>query len=178
MSLFDLSTFRLPRAVSLVFAGGLLLTVAACGWQPLYAPGVTGGASASTALNSIDIPEANNRLGQLIRNNLLSNFKSAGDGGTPLYTLELVPTVTKNDVLVQIDTDVRRVQYQLGVTYKLIDLATRQPVNEGHSFSIVSYTRVASEYANIRAEKNASEKTARAVAEDIRTRLAAFFSAR
>lgn len=178
MSLFENPAKWLRHGMRTLIAVGLVLSVAACGWQPLLAPAGSGGANVNVALSQIDIPPTKSRLGQLLRNNMISNLGTAGGSAVPLYRLIMVPTITKNDVLVQKNTDVRRIQYQLGVTYKLIDIATRQPINEGHSFSIVAYTRLQSEFANIRAEKDAKEKTAYAVAEDIKTRLAAFFSAR
>ncbi len=159
-----------------VIAGPLAL-LGACGWQPLYSVSPDG-ANASVDLARISIPEARSRTDQLIRNNLKFLLNPDGVPGSPLYRLDFVASVTRSDALVQRNTDVRRIQYQMSVSYKLLDLATNQPVTSGNSFSIVAFTRVDSEFANVRADADAQKKTARAVAEDIKTRLAAFFSVR
>ena len=77
----------------LVVAAALLL--AGCGYRPLY------GSSSETAgvaatLSSVSIPEAEDRVGQLIRNDLLSSMR-AGEGEQK-YTLLLKPVVKRSGV--------------------------------------------------------------------------------
>lgn len=151
------------------------MLTAGCAWRPLYGSGPAG-LGAAAELSQISIPPPKTRLEQLVRNELLDLISPSGGSDGLQYRLEIVPTVTTDDVFVQTNTDVRRVQYQLNVNYRLFGADARRPLTEGNSFSIVSYTRVVSEFANIRAERDAAMKTARAVSEDIRTRLASYFA--
>lgn len=69
-----------------------------------------------------------------------------------------------------------RQNYTLKVRFALYDAGTNQLVHDGSAFSIVSYDRVDSEFANVRALKAAESQAARVVSDDIRTALAAFLS--
>jgi len=153
----------------------MIALLGGCGWQPLYGDGAAG-LGAASQLNDIAIPQPKTRLEQVVRNELVRLMTPQGAPRNARYRLEIVPTVSTDDVFVQKNTNVRRIQYQLNVNYRLFDTGGRKPVITGHSFSLVSYTRVVSEYANIRSEENARKKAARAVSEDIRTRLASYFA--
>lgn len=156
-------------------AAVLAILLSACGWTPLYAP-TPYGLQTSAELGQITIPAPRNRLEQRIRNNLISMMSPGGLPAYPAYRLEILPIVTTNQVLIQRDTDARRIQYRLNVRYRLFDVARDELLTKGTSFSVVSYNRVVSEFANVRAKLNAQEKTTRAVSEDIRTRLASYFA--
>lgn len=155
---------------------GLAATLAACGFQPLYGTSGLEGASVSTRLSSVSVPEQTTRVGQLVRNEILSAIAPAGAANGDDYRLDLFPE-TSDDVAVEAqNTDVLRRSYRLSVAFDLVDTTTGKPVYSGKTFSHVSYDRTGAPFANLQARTNAEERAAREVGIDIRTRLAAYFA--
>ena len=81
---------RLPAILLAVAA----LALAGCGYHPMYAsnatsPGVAG------SLSAISIPEAADRPGQLVRNQLISSMQT-GKGSEDRYLLNLTTSVADN----------------------------------------------------------------------------------
>jgi LPS-assembly lipoprotein len=151
------------------------LSVSACGFQPLYGTSPAG-SNVATELSAVAIDEQDTRLGQLIRNDLLSTMSGTAAGATryrlQLMALDGTKTMIEND-----NEDTRRFNYRVNVAYRLIDRHTGQELNSGKTFSQVSYDRTTSDFSNVQAETNAMERAAKEVGSDIRTRLAAYFAA-
>lgn len=148
-----------------------------CGFKPLYGVSSDGGRIAAE-LAYVGIPERRDRLGQLIRNKLLSTMSPPGGPTAEKYILEFSPAPDTNDLVIESNADISRRLYKLSVEYRLIDKSSNKVVHQGKTFSHVAYDRVTSEFANIQAETNVRERAAFQVADDIRTRLAAYFSSR
>ncbi|MCA3554432.1 hypothetical protein [Aestuariivirga sp.] len=156
-----------------------LLTVAAlvlagCGYRPMYGssatnPGVAG------SLASISIPEASDRPGQIIRNELISSMQT-GKGQEERYLLNLTTTVADNDVIENTQPAVTRQAILITTGYELVDRTTGKVVTRGTTFSRVPYDVVRQPFADLQAQKDATERAAQEVGADIRTRLAAFFA--
>jgi LPS-assembly lipoprotein len=156
-----------------IMALAIGLSVSACGFQPLYGTSPTG-SNVATELSAVAIDEQDTRLGQLIRNDLLSTM--SGTGATryrlQLMALDGTKTMIEND-----NEDTRRFNYRVNAAYRLIDRHTGQELSSGKTFSQVSYDRTTSDFSNVHAETNAMERAAKEVGNDIRTRLAAYFAA-
>ena len=76
---------------------------------------------------------------------------------------------------VQQDREVTRKNLRLRTSFALHDIETDELLFEAKSFGIVTFNRVASEFANIIAERDAEERVANQVAEDIHSKLAVYF---
>ena len=157
----------------LVVAAALLL--AGCGYRPLY------GSSSETAgvaatLSSVSIPEAEDRVGQLIRNDLLSSMR-AGEGEQK-YTLLLKPVVKRSGVIDKPQPNVTRDAITLAVSYELVERSSGTVVHTGKTFSNASFDIIRQPFADLQAETNATERAVHEVSSDIRTRLAAYFASR
>ena len=155
----------------LVVAAALLL--AGCGYRPLY------GSSSETAgvaatLSSVSIPEAEDRVGQLIRNDLLSSMR-AGEGEQK-YTLLLKPVVKRSGVIDKPQPNVTRDAITLAVSYELVERSSGTVVHTGKTFSNASFDIIRQPFADLQAETNATERAVHEVSSDIRTRLAADFA--
>ncbi|MGI9481336.1 MAG: hypothetical protein ACR2OR_03155 [Hyphomicrobiales bacterium] len=155
-----------------------LLALAGCAdVRPLYGTnGSTYSDSVSSQLADIEMPEPQSRIEQLIRNDLISSMSVAGAHGNGRFSLALQPHESSQSAFIDTRSEVGRRVYQLSVTYILTDKTTHQPIYQGKTFSNVSYDRITSEFANMQAKTNAQERAAGEVAQDIRTRLAAFFA--
>ena len=157
----------------------ILLTVAAlvlagCGYRPMYgssatSPGVAG------SLAAISIPEASDRPSQLVRNELVSTMQT-GKGEEERYLLNLTTTLADNSVIANKQPSVGRQAILITTNFELIDRSTGKVVTKGTSFARVPYDVVRQPFADLQAQKDATERAAREVGSDIRTRLAAYFA--
>lgn len=164
---------RMAKRISVLFA---LAFLTSCGFTPLYGTN-SAGVGVQSQLSAIEITPAKTRLAQRIRNRLISKMSPPGSKSAALYRLNVFPFVDERDTLVRGDADVQRRIYNLRVTYKLYDIATNKPLANGTVLAVTSYVRVVSEFANVRAKRNAEDRAAASSADDIKIRLAAFFAA-
>ena len=96
-----------------------LLAVAGCGYRPLYAER-TGGPDIVAELARIEIAEAETRLGQIIRNDLISSMRPAGSGeGTGEYRLTLKPDNRTSAVIANAQPAVTRRSMLVTVEFEL-----------------------------------------------------------
>jgi LPS-assembly lipoprotein len=166
----DLKHLRI-LLVGLALCGALT----GCGYRPLYGDN-SNGKSVSTELAALEVTEQRSRSGQLVRNEVLSGVKSGDEGAR--YRLDMVITEKTVDVAEASAVNVERKRVRLAVDYKLTVLSSGEAVNAGRSFSDVSYDRIGEPVADRQAEASALERAAHELAQDLRIRLAAFFSNR
>src|SRR5436305_1654716 len=82
---------RMRREGLAAVSVALPLVLSACGnIHPLYGTAGADSPSVAAVLASIAIPEPDTRLGQLIRNDLISTMRPAGTARSDRYTLEIV----------------------------------------------------------------------------------------
>ena len=156
---------------------GLLAALPACGYRPLYATDSNGG-SVATDLSNIAVQETGTRIGQQLRNKLLSTMRPAGQEGQDLYRLVLTPAVTD---LVQADQGlggVKRHRLRLNVSFALYENKSGKVVKSGKVASSIGYDTVYQPVADMQAKDNAIERAVVEASSDIRNRLAAFMSSR
>ena len=182
---------RLAGVGRAFFALGLAGLVAGC-FQPLYAehplpvgaagnPGIVGQLRA-VDVAPIDTP-AGSRLARVsvnVRNELIYDLTGGGGGFSPTHRLDLKLVATQLQVIVDINTarpDVNN--YGIDSTYTLTELATGRVVVKGQTFARVSYNIPGQEqrFAGERGLRDAENRAAKEIAENIRTRLASFFVA-
>ena len=161
---------RLPAILLTVAA----LVLAGCGYRPMYgstatSPGIAG------SLSAISIPEASDRPSQLVRNELISTMQT-GKGDESKYLLNLTTSVADNGVIQKAQPAVTRQAILVTTSFELVDRTTGKVVNKGTSFARVPYDVIRQPFADLQAQKDATERAAREVGADIRTRLAAYFA--
>lgn len=151
------------------------LSLAGCGFSPLY--GTTGaGSPVALKLATVSVTEQDTRLGQLVRNEVVSGISPAGSAGGIAYRLELTANGSEELAIRAIDTESLRKHYRVNVSFVLYDSNTDKPVYSGKTFSQVSYDRIDAPVANLQAQVDAQERAAAETGRDIRTRLAAYLS--
>jgi LPS-assembly lipoprotein len=158
----------------LLFCATELLT--GCGMKPLYGTS-SAGTSAVEQLSSISIPPADTRVGQIIRNDLLSAIRPAGSGSADRYKLELVLETREDKVAKLNDLGADRRNVTVKVTYRLITNSNGTIADNGRTFSQVSYDETGQSFADLRARDNAYERAAHEISTDLKSRLAAHFAA-
>lgn len=152
----------------------LVLTgLSGCGMHPLYGAGPATG-DVAQSLASVTVPEPDSRLTQLIRNDLLSNMRPAGQAGADRYVLTLKPVEKNREIIDQQQPKPARQQVVVTVDYELLEGG--KVLTSGRTFSQVSYDAVRQPYADIQAQIDAEKRVALELSSDIRTRLASYFA--
>lgn len=156
------------RIVSGVVMASIL---AACSFRPLYGSSPEGTA-ARQGLQSIEVAAiGNDRVGQQLRNSLISQFTPRGVPASPEYKLIVGTSDFLVDLLVQENSTVLRRNYTLTASYQLFDNASGKQVFSGNTTRTASLNRLDSEYANVIALRDAEERAAQAVADVMTQRL-------
>lgn len=172
------------------FLGALALAGLTAGcFQPLYAerPTPSGGASLVGQLSSVDVSPIDtpggSRLSRVsvgVRNELIYDLTGGNGGVSPTHRLDVKLAATQLQVIVDINTarpDVNN--YGIDATYTLTELATGKTVVKGQTFSRVSYNIPGQEqrFAGDRGLRDAENRAAKVIAENIRSRLSSYFVA-
>jgi LPS-assembly lipoprotein len=177
------------RCARLALALTLPLLLAGC-FEPLYGErsfASAGGPNIRQRLSGVDIaqipapnasPEA--RIAVSLRNALLFELTGGAERGPTTHRLNIQLRATRQQVIVDIFTarpDVELVGFQ--VTYSLVEVATNKVVISGNTFARASYDIPGQQqrFAGQRGQLDAQERTAKVIAEAIRSRLASYFVA-
>jgi LPS-assembly lipoprotein len=171
---FPDQTIQVSRR-ALVFAA--LLSVAGC-FQPMYGDRGTGsGPSLVNAMRDVEIAPIEGRVGQQLRNDII--FELSGGAGNPKgapYKLDL--TVATGNYTANIDPTSGLSQAEtvtLDVTYRLRDVANGRVVVSDRALARVTVDSTAQRYARVRAIRDAENRAAQVVSEQIRSRIASYF---
>lgn len=152
-----------------IIAGLFLLSLTACGLQPMYAGGGSG--AVAQRLAGIEVPAIEGRSGWLVRNALTDRFQ-AGGGAAPRYRLD-VRLDEKLEGLGVLGNDlVARERLTLRARYQLVEAATGSVILDATDGTDAGIDVVSSEYAVIAAEQSAEERLAKDLADRITARVA------
>ena len=160
--------------------GVLSLGLAGC-FQPMYGElPVGGGPSLRDALRDVEIAEIEGRVGQEIRNDIIFEL-TGGDGnpaGAPFKLTMTISTRTQTP-LVDPTTGVSQIDtVGLTVNYRLVDVASKKLILTDSALARVSVDRSMQRFARLRGIRDAENRAAKAVAQQIRARLATYFLTR
>ncbi len=162
------------RILFLLAVPGILPALAGCGFSPLYGT-VGDSGNVEARLVSMEVAPPANRTEQLVRNALLEGIAPSQAGGGK-YLLSLRTEEKQLTSILSFDRKTPQSRYVLNVSYTLSDRGTGKTLTSGKTFAEVSYTKTRQPVADIQALSKAKETAARVVAQDIRTRLAAWMA--
>ena len=182
--------WSLERATRLLIVVALAALNAGC-FTPLYGDAkVTPTAGLDNRLASIEVapidpanvPNGTRlaRVGVDVRSELMYELTGGGPAAAPTHRLDIRLTSTALQVVVDINTARPDVEnYGINATYTLTDLATGKKVVTATTFSRVSYNIPGQEqrFAGQRGLRDAEDRAAKVIAENIRSRLASYFVA-
>lgn len=163
----------------------LLLTIAGCGFEPLYVERKSDekwyykgefDTSISDEIAQIKIEPIADRLGQLIRNDLLDNLTPKGIPSKPKYRLEVFnikKSVTEQAMRDDITATREKVRYT--VQYRLFNANDNKEVVSGNSIAYLGYDIMANPYSTTYAQKKIEKDAAKILANDISLRMGAYF---
>jgi LPS-assembly lipoprotein len=180
----SLANARIAARWLAVFA--LAALTAGC-FQPMYAEHADGTPGLREKLMGVEVPPIDKpnasqeaRMGVEIRNALAFKLYGTATGIQPTHRLVLRFTTSRSSLIVSTTTGLPTSEnVGIDAQYNLIEIATNKSVMTGTTFSRVSYDLPGSyqRFARSRAFRDAEDRAAQEIAENIQTRLASFFVA-
>ena len=183
MSWFDPA--RITRLVAVIALAGL---TAGC-FQPLYGDRTVAGGGApligkmsGVEVMQISAPAGSRlaRVGSEVHNEMIFQLTGGAAAPSPTHQLNIKLAATQLQVIVDVTTARPDVQnYGIDATYTLTDIATGKVVVTGQTFSRVSFDIPGQQqrFAGARGMRDAENRAAKVIAENIRSRLASYFVA-
>ena len=174
-------------AARLLAVAALAALTAGC-FQPMYAEHADGTPGLREKLMGVEVPPVTDkanasreaRVQVEIRNALAFKLYGTATGLPPTHRLVLRFTTSRSSLMVDVNTGLPTSEnYGIDAQYNLIDIASNKSVMTGTTFSRVSYDIPGQQqrFARTRAFRDAEDRAAQEIAENIQTRLAAFFTA-
>lgn len=175
MSLFDRLGKVRRRAAGIV----LIVAVGLSGClRPLYGP-TSGGADMRSQLAAIDVAMVPERIGHALRSELIFMLDGSGEPSPKKYRLEIKPTVSQTSAVVDSVAARADAATLMGrAEYSLRDMSGNTVITNGTATATATYDRTAQRFGNVRAARDAEIRLGKLLAEQIRNRIAAAFSAR
>jgi len=181
-----MSLARTRMAARLLAVAALAALTSGC-FQPMYAEHTDGSPGLREKLMGVEVPpvDKNNasreaRIQVEIRNALAFKLYGNATGMPPTHRLVLRFNSSRSSLMIDQATGLPTSEnYGIDAQYNLIDLATNKSVMTGTTFSRVSYDIPGNlqRFARSRAFRDAEDRAAHEIAENIQTRLASFFVA-
>src|SRR5260370_14082699 len=164
--------------------GALAALTAGC-FQPMYAEHTNGTPALREKLMGVELPPVDKpnasreaRIGVEIRNALAFKLYGNATGMPPTHRLVLRFNTSRTSLMTDPNTALPTSEnYGIDAQYNLIEIASNKSVMTGSTFSRVSYDMPGSyqRFARSRAFRDAEDRAAHEIAENIQTRLASFF---
>lgn len=159
---------------------GILIAVGLAGCvEPLYGPRL-GGGSVADEMRAIKVEPIPDRIGHYLTNDLI--FALNGTGSTPVPKYRLVVAVRERlstPIYNSVTGVAQAGDVNVDADYKLYKVAgDSQPVTSGIVSQFVIYDRSLQRLSNVRAARDAEQRTASTLADQIRIRIAVAFNNR
>ncbi|CCG41506.1 LPS assembly lipoprotein LptE [Magnetospirillum molischianum] len=160
-----------PRLLLVAVLAGL--GPVGCGFHAIHATssGAVDDSPVGTELARVRVDPISNRVGQQVRNALVERLSPRGEPADPLYTLKIVLTESTADVGYRRDNYATLGNLSLSATIQLRREGLTL-LNETAS-TVASFDYLGPRYASVVMERDARERAATQIADDIRGRVAA-----
>lgn len=153
-----------------------LLALGACGFSPMYAHPDREAASTHADLADIKIRFIENRLGQMLRNELLDRLTPKGEPVDARYTLVVRMSESTQSLGILKDETSTRSNLMVNAGVQLIDNLNGRMVFNTPAVAQVSYNVLDAHFGTTAAKADAEARAAVELSHAIATQLAAYFS--
>ena len=181
------------RSVRTVVVFGALFALAGCGFRPLYnqptATNAAGGYNVQADLATVSIDPIKDRIGQQLRNQLLTRLNPGGNPAKPVYSLRVSVSEGVQELGIRKSSYASRANLRILASYSLSFVSSEQSIANsartekdqiklpsGSVLAISSYDISAFEFTTLTARKDARSRAIREIADDLKTRLAVHFA--
>jgi LPS-assembly lipoprotein len=181
-----MSLARTRIALRLLAVAALAALTAGC-FQPMYAERSDGTPGLREKLMGVEVPPVDKpngsrdaRIQVEVRNALAFKLYGNATGMPPTHRLVLRFSSSRSSLMIDVNTGLPSSEnVGIDAQYNLIEIASNKSVMTGTTFSRVSYDMPGSyqRFARTRAFRDAEDRAAQEIAENIQTRLASFFVA-
>jgi LPS-assembly lipoprotein len=156
----------LAAIAALLLAGGL----AGC-FQPLYSESAHPGLVED--LRAIDVAPIKDRIGHYLANDLVTDLNGTGQSPPPKYRLTVTVTLGTGTPTVNSELNVATsATVTAAANYTLNEVDGGAVVLKGNASAAAAYDRSQERYADLRAQRDADIRLARALSSEISLRLA------
>jgi LPS-assembly lipoprotein len=153
------------------------LLLAGC-FHPLYGT-LSDGTQVAEELKAIEIAPIPARLGHYLGDELIFALNGTGSQVSPKYKLVVTPAEGVSAPLVDTVTGiVTAATVTVSAKYVLTPISGGKPIAQGTAFVAASYDRTMNRYSDMRASRDAEQRDARTLADQIKTQLAAVLATR
>ncbi len=182
-----MSSFNAPRLTKVLLALALAGLTAGC-FQPLYGDRSVGASNAiGDKMSAVSVPPINTpngtrlaRVGVEMRNQLMFDLTGGGAAQSSAYQLTIRLSSSQTQVIVDLNSARPDIQnYGIDATYSLVEFSTGKSVITGTTFARVSYNIPGQQqrFAGDRGLRDAENRAAKVIADNIRSRLVSYFTA-
>ena len=167
MPAFEWGFFR-----GVTVAASLALALSGCEIRPLYGPTAMG-VPLADELKAIEIAPIPDRVGHYVANELIFAFNGTGSETTPpRYKLDIkLKDHVQSPIIDTVTGRATSATVFLDADYKLTTIDTKKVVTSGTLMQIASYDRFSNRLANVRAARDGEIRDAKAIADQIRSRI-------
>lgn len=166
----------LYRTLNGFLALGLIVALAACGFEPIYGTHDNQGAPVAAALNDVAIANIPDRNGQILRNHLIDRMYSAGRPVNPKTQLEIKLQTSEADLGIQLNATTSRHEVTVSADYTLKDLASGKELVKGTARSLVGFSQLDAQYGTLAARESSTNRAITEVGEQIVNRISLYFA--
>jgi LPS-assembly lipoprotein len=164
------------RAALALIAVGSMLTLGGC-FTPLYGPDPSGGPSMADKLSAVAVEPINSRIGVQLRNELIFGLTGGGAPAAPAYTLSVAVASSVESSIIDAETSKPQIDtVRLTGNFTLKDTASGEIVLSSRQFALTTYDRGLQRFAAVRAQRDAENRAATVLADQIKTQLAIHFA--
>ena len=136
-----------------------------CGFEPIYGTNKP----ANLIMGKIDVEIFNGRNAFELRDRLIERLGALD--GTPTYLLKYTSKIESKNLTISKDNDVTRYILQGETIFDLVDMASKKVIYSNTIFSNTAYSATAGTYPTAIAERDASVRLSRDMADKIVTLL-------
>lgn len=161
---------------SVLMAGVLVLGLAGCGFEPMYAKRSGQSSPVSDELAGIRVAGIEDRQGQILRNALVNRLNPLGEPARQTHTLEVRLNSSQENMAERSDGKASLGRMMISASFSLVGIDGKSSSFSGNSRSIVSYRLLGPTYGSTAVERDAETRALTDLAEDIRTQVATYFA--
>lgn len=149
-----------------VLLASLTLLLAACGFQPMYAPAANGG----PAIGPVEVAQIDGMAGHVLKAEL-DRVLAVENNGAPPAVLEITLSEQVTPLGIRVDESATRSELRLIANYVLTPSGGGR-VMRGSVFTVVNYDITTAAFGEIAAQDDARERAAETMAQRFRAELA------
>lgn len=159
------------------FVLSIIFLLSACGFEPLYGTQKDGDAGIlyQVDVDPVIVNNAGGRAGQVLHSALEDRFSPAGPRPDAPYGLQVSIGKSLVPVVIEPDGNVLRYNVLLNAHFRLYVKSVGKEVFAGSTSRISSYNVSDSDFSSFIAERDATERGLRELAEELRLRISAWY---